>query len=257
MFLLLNIYLSYEFYKIYRSSQFDILSEATIENKLKTEEITYVELPKNIKKDKYISATSKRFTKEELEEITDSILKGQSITIIGETTIESTLNEPIPIPPDVKEEDLSILVKNHIYQGDQYRFWSIEESNRTITYYQQIQDKMLYKNISGELTLFLNEEHELMGYRQTLLDNFEDISEEENILQPIKAIEILYESGELSFGSEITKVEPGYYTLVHLTSSQVLTPVWRFVVNGEENLFVNAIDGQIIELGNEEKKIVE
>jgi len=44
----------------------------------------------------------------------------------------------------------------------------------------------------------------------------------------------------------------GYYTLVHLTSSQVLTPAWRFVTAKEENLYVDAFEGQVINLTNEE-----
>jgi len=256
-FLILNIYLLNEFYKIYVSSQYDYLSETSFENKLKTEEIEYVELPKNLKKDRYISATPKKFTKEELEKLSGTILKGQTIKIKNETTIESALNNPIQLNKDFGSDDLTPILKNSVFQGDQYDFWNIDSVEQTITFYQHYQGKMLYKNINGELTFYLNNNNEIVGYKQTLLKDFEEFSEEETILQPMKGIETLYENGELPFGSKITDVELGYYTLVHLTSSQVLTPVWRFVVNGEEDLFVNAIEGQIIQLNNEDKKIVE
>lgn len=256
-FLILNIYLLNELYKIYVSSQFDYMYETSFENKLKTEKIEYVELPKNIKKYNYISATPKKFIEGELEKFLDTTLKGQTITVKNETTIESVFEKPIPLNKDFKSDELSPYLKNNVFQGEQYRFWKKNETEQTITYYQQLAGKVLYKNINGELTFYLNENNEIFGYKQTLLEDFEEFSEEENILQPIKAIETLYENGELPYGSKITKVELGYYTLVHLTSSQVLTPVWRFIVNGEEDLFVNAIEGQIIQLDNEDKKIVE
>lgn len=256
-FLILNIYLLNEFYKIYVSSQYDYMYEASFENKLKTEEIEYVELPKNIKKDNYISATPKKFVKEELEKILDTTFKGQAVTIKNETILESVLEKPLKINENPSPEELAPFLKNNVFQGEQYRYWNINPTERTITFYQQLQGKVLYKNISGELTLYMNDKNEIVAYKQTLLEDFEVYSEDENILQPIKAIETLYENGELPFGSKITNVELGYYTLVHLTSSQLLTPVWRFIVNGEEDLFVNAVEGQIIQLDNEDKKIVE
>lgn len=256
-FLVLNGYLASEFYKIYNASQYDYMSETSFENKLKTEEIEYVELPKNIKNDSYLSATPKIFTREEIEELLNTLLKGQNITIKNETMIESIFVSPIKVTGELNSLELNLLLTNNVFQGEQYRFWEVDEHNKTITYYQQFEGKPFYKNINGELIFYLNDHREVIGYRQTLLEDFEELSEEESILQPMKAIEILYEKGKLRFGSKITKVEPGYYTLVHLTSSQVLTPVWRFVVNEEVNLFVNAIEGQIIELENENKKIVE
>lgn len=256
-FLILDIYLGYEFYKLYNSNQYDYMSEMSFENQLKTEEIEYVELPKNIKKGVYLSATPKKFTQAELNKVKDTKLKGQSISVINGTTIKSNFEETIKINDDFDPAELSNFLKNRVYLGDQYDFWEMDKKNLTITYYQHLEDKLLYKNISGELTFYLNDKHEITSYKQTFLEKFEELSEEENILQPIKAIEILYENGKLPYGSKITKVELGYYTLVHLSSSQVLTPVWRFVVNDKEDLFVNAIEGQIIQLNNEDKKIVE
>lgn len=247
----------YQFYQILNSTQYDYMSETSFENNLKTEEIGYVELPKNIKRDKYLSATPKKFTKEELEEEKGTVLKGQTITIKNDTVIESQLEDPFEVKEELKLSELNLFLRNNVFEGDQYRFWEIDLVSRTITYYQQYEEKILYKNINGEIIFSFNDDFEVTGYKQTLLENFEELSEDENILQPIKGIETLYENGELAFGSKITKVELGYYTLVHLTSSQVLTPVWRFEVNQDEDLFVNAIEGQIIQLENQDKKIVE
>ncbi len=247
----------FEFYKTYHSSQYDYMSETSIENKLKTDEIKYEDLPKNIKSDKYLSAEPKKFTKEELEKVKDTILRGQNITVWNETTIESNFQEPIELKEKFDLAEFQSFMKSNVLYTEEYELWELDEDKNVITFYQVFDGKMLYKNPNGELTFFLNDENELTGYKQTLLENFEEFSEEDNILQPLKAIETLYDNGELEFGSKISKVELGYYTLVHLTSSQVLTPVWRFLVDDEKSLFVNAIDGQIVQLENQDKKIVE
>lgn len=255
-FLILNVYLANEFKKLYLTRQYDVMSETTFENKLQTEQIQTIELPKNIRKDKYISAAPTKFVKEELEEHTNDILLKQIVVIRGETTLESELEEPYPLVTDLQWDEIDTFVSQHVLAGDQYYRWGINQDERTITYYQQYNGKTLYKNINGELVLYYNDKNEIIGYKQTLLERFEELSEDENLLLPVRALEILYDNGYLPFGSSVSKVELGYYTHVHLTTSQVLTPVWRFVVN-DNDLFVNAIDGQIIQLDDEDKKIVE
>lgn len=111
---------------------------------------------------------------------------------------------------------------------------------------------MFYNNVNGKLTLFFNENKEIVSYEQTLLENIEEFNEEEEVLPAIKAIETLYYKGYLRPKSEVTKVELGYYTLVQLTASHVLTPTWHVVIDGKEDLFVNAFEGQIIQLNTEE-----
>jgi regulatory protein YycI of two-component signal transduction system YycFG len=104
------------------------------------------------------------------------------------------------------------------------------------------------------LTLHLNDENEIISYKQTLLEGIEVLSQKQEVLPPIKAIETLYDNGVLQPKSKITKVELGFYTLVQLTESQVLTPTWRFVVDDKENLFVNAFEGKIIQIADDQKK---
>lgn len=256
-FLALNIYLGYEFYKLYKSSQYDYISEATIESQLSADEIEIVSLPKNVSKGKYLTASPKRFTKEELAEMAEGRLNGQSVTIINDTVIESYLEKPYKISANFSPNELAAFLKNNVIAGEEYSFWERDPVNNTITYYQKVNDKVLFNNMNGELTFYLNEDNEIVYYRQTLLEDFEEFPDEETLLQPIKAIEILYENGKIPSGSKITKIEEGYYTLVHLSSSQVLTPVWRVVLNGEKDLYVNAVEGQIVELENVEKKILE
>ncbi|WP_419393166.1 two-component system regulatory protein YycI [Cytobacillus praedii] len=254
-FLVLNIYLMYEFFKLKDStSQYEFIVEPSFDKRLKADEIQYDELPKNYQKDNYLSAKPKNFTSD--EGLDDPKLKGQQVTVNDGLVLAATLDKPYELSDKLDTSEINAFVKNHVLYGDQYRFWGKDENK--ITYYQKFKDKVFYKNISGELTIWLNtENNDIVSYQQTMLENIEERSEKEKIIQPLKAIETLYEKGALKPKSKITKVELGYVTFVHTGTSQVLTPAWRFVINDEENLFVHAIEGQIMQLNNEEKKIVE
>ena len=252
-FLVLDIYLLYEFLKIHDANKYEFITETTFEDKLTTEEISYVELPKSVLKDAYVSANPKIFKKDEVS----LKLKGQMISITDDTILESILSEPVRINGEIKPAELNFFVKNRVTLGDHYKFWEYNKSEQTITFYQQFQNKVFYKNKNGNLTLFLNDHNEIVSYKQTFLEEIERLSEVQEVLPPLKAIETLYDNGLLAPKSEITKVELGYFTLVQLTASQVLTPTWRFVVDDQENLFVNTFEGQIIQLNDEEKKLVE
>jgi regulatory protein YycI of two-component signal transduction system YycFG len=64
-------------------------------------------------------------------------------------------------------------------------------------------------------------------------------------------LETLHQKGDLLPKSKITKVELGYSTLIQLAASQALAPTWRFVVDDKESLYVNALEGQIIEFNSD------
>ncbi|MDF2037056.1 two-component system regulatory protein YycI [Cytobacillus oceanisediminis] len=255
-FLVLDIYLMYEFFKLKEASEFEPIAQASLEKQLKNADITFEEpLPKSNPKDRYLRAKPVEFDIEELEG--DTRLEGQEITISEGTTLNSVLDESIKISDKFSPSELSAFIKNRVLYGEQYRYWEKPENSNRITYYQEFEGKMFYMNLNGELTFYLNDENEIVSYKQTLLEKIESKEESEKVIQPIKAVETLYKNGSLEAKSKITNVELGYFTFVHLSSSQLLTPAWRFVINGEENLFVDAFQGSIIKLNNEEKKIVE
>lgn len=255
-FLVLDIYLMYEFFKLKEASEFEPIAQATLEKQLKDADITFDEpLPKSNPKDRYLRAKPVEFDIEDLEG--DIRLEGQEITITEGTTLNSVLDESIKISDKFSPSELSAFIKNRVLFGDQYRFWEKPENSNRITYYQEFEGKMFYMNLNGELTFYLNDENEIVSYKQTLLTKIESKEESEKVIQPIKAVETLYKNGSLQPKSKVTNVELGYFTFVHLSSSQLLTPAWRFVINDEENLFVDAFEGKIIKLNNEEKKIVE
>ena len=144
-FLVLDIYLLYEFLKIHDTNKYEFITETSFEDKLNSEEITYVDLPKNVLKDAYVSAKPKALKKDDLQ----IRLKGQSFSLTGETTLESVLSQPIRISGDMKIAELNAFVKSKVIFGEQYKFWEYNKENQTITYYQQFQNKVFYKNKNG------------------------------------------------------------------------------------------------------------
>lgn len=253
-FLVLDIYLVYQFINTRDAAQYEIPKEATIEEKLRQDDIKYPELPEVKKKEQYISVRPKVFTKEELDKA-----DGQVISLEGSdgTTIVASLEKPVKLTSKFEPVEWTPFLKTNIYSGEQYKFWSKNEDTKTITYYQQFDDKTFYYNNTAKLVFYYNENNEVTSYKQTYLEVVNELGDEEELLTPLRAIETLYKKGLFKQKSEITKVELGYSTLVTLAASHVLTPTWRIVVDGDQNHFVHAFEGRVIPLKEEEIQIME
>ena len=70
-FLVLDIYLVYQFMNTRDAAQYEIPKEAPLEEKLKNDDITYGELPEIKKKEQYLSVRTKVFTTEEMAKSKD------------------------------------------------------------------------------------------------------------------------------------------------------------------------------------------
>lgn len=252
-FLILDVYLLFQFMKIRDANKYEVITPASVEEKLKADEIKYVELPKNPIKAQYLSAKPKIFTKGDIAK-----LKGQKAILLGTgTTIEATLEKPFQLSSKFEPAELSSLLSQNILYGDHYQFWDKDDKKNTITYYQENDNIPFYKNINAMITFNYNSDNQIVSYQQTYLEGIEKLANKEEILPPIKAIETLHQKGELKPKSKITKIELGYSNLIPLSASQILAPTWRFVVDDKQSLFVNAFEGQIINFDSEEKISVE
>ncbi len=85
-FLILDIYLIYEFLKIQDSNQVEVQTETEVsfEKVMKDKKITYVPLPKDYLEDYYLKAKPKVFTLEDLEK---TIFSDQTTNIISGTVL--------------------------------------------------------------------------------------------------------------------------------------------------------------------------
>lgn len=241
-FFILDVYLLYQYLENRNMNQYEIMTQTSIEDRLAADEIEHVNFSKEAIKASYLSAKPKSFTKKELLELDES-----EVTTMDGTTLAVELKDPVKVYKNFHPSELNAFLKNHVIQGLDYSFWEYDEANHRLVYYQKYNGQTFYKNKNARLLLYLNKENEIIFYEQTLLVNIEEISDKVEVLSPLEAIETLYEERMLPPRSEITKQELGYYSHVQPTS-QVLTPTWHFVINDEENVFVNALEGDILQL---------
>jgi regulatory protein YycI of two-component signal transduction system YycFG len=253
-FLILDVYLLFQFMKIRDANKYEVITEASVEEKLKADEIKYVDLPKDPIKAQYLSAKPKTFTQEDTKK-----LKGQTVILkgVGTTTLQATLEKPLQLTAKFEPAELSSYLTDNVLFGEDYLFGEKSDKDQTITYYQQSEKFPLYKNINGMIIFKLDEDNQIVSYEQTFLEEMEKLTAKEDILAPLKAIETLHQKGMLKSKSKITRIELGYSTLIQLAASQVLAPTWRFEVDGKESLFVNAFEGQIIQFNSDENSKVE
>jgi regulatory protein YycI of two-component signal transduction system YycFG len=249
-FLILDVYLLYQFMNIRDANKYELITETPLEEKLKADDIQVSELPKAPIKDQYLSAKPKTFTKGDIGKLT-----GQTAVIEAPgTVLQVTLDKPYQLAKKFDPAEFAAFLKDNILYGDHYLYGEKSEKRGTITYYQQYDNLPLYKNISGMIIFNINEENQVVSYQQTYLEDMKNLTAEEELLQPLNAIETLHQKGLLKPKSKI-KVELGYSTLLQLTATQVLAPTWRVIVNDDQSLFVNAFEGQIIEFTDETSKV--
>ena len=182
------------------------------------------------------------------------------VTIHRNIELVSILKEPLPITEKFGPTELNNFIKENVLYGDQYRFWKKSGDGSSIIYTQQYKDKPLFENEKARLEFNVNGENEIFSYTQSYLEDIQELSNPEKIIQPIKAIEILYKNGELPSNSKITDPELGYYTFTELSdTTQVLNPAWCFTVEGKGKLYVSAFEGEIIttELKKTTEKVME
>ncbi|AST93907.1 two-component system regulatory protein YycI [Sutcliffiella cohnii] len=246
-FLILNIFLGYHLVEKRESSQLDIITEASIEEKFEVDEIIIGDIPKESVSASFLGGISRPFSEEDIEILEEL---GQEAIVIDSTHLFSMFEEPIELTETNLEARLLQILTEHVLLGDQYDLWAIEEEASSITFFQKYDNKFIYRNVGGMVVFNLNEDNHIVSYDQTFIDNIEPMDEPQDTITAIKALENLYYNSELKPSSSITDVELGYYPIVELPNSHILTPTWFIEINGEQDFFVNAFEGQVIKREN-------
>lgn len=246
IFLILDLFLVFQFIEKRTIGQLDYIAESTIEEQLEADDITFGELPKENGNETYIIGKRKMFTHDEVKN-----LENQKVSFLMDEWIISEFNEPISLPTEGVEAFLQQIVEKNVIAGSQYIYWGWNKKTNKLLFFQTYNGKPLYFNENAMLSLQLNEENELIGYEQTLLIDLRKIAEEgsnQKVLPPLRAIENLYKKNYLSPGSHVTSVELGYYKNVSLAGDgQFFAPTWHISVDDNTSYFVNAIEGQVME----------
>lgn len=249
VFLILNVFLYTQYLGVYtQGQQVGILGEKTIETELKDDNITYIELPNTIKSVSYISGKVRQFNETDFPK--NSLM---DIDIEDQHLIKATFNTPIELR-EIQDQALVDFVNYYVDEGDRYVLWEVNEENRYALFFQRINDRTLYYNVSGFVKIYWNEDEEVYKYEQTMLEKIEELEQEEVVFSPIQVIRALYLKNLLNSNSHVTSMNLGYSTLVQLKQSKVFVfaPTWEVRVRTEdgenEEHFVNAVEGKVIDI---------
>lgn len=255
-FLVLNIYLIAQYFDKRDQTDVNVLQreESTIEDQLKAENITYKDLPDENLEESFISVEQKQFNDDEIMMLND--LKNQrTTTVINKSFIVSQFDQPIGITENHSQKEIEQLVEDMFIYSDNYIFWDWNKELNVLIFFQEKMDRPVYFNSGGLVLIFLDDQNEMTFYIQTMLGDEDSRRERESLIEPIKAIETLYNNNELHSGDDITQVDIGFHTRVPLEDGiQVFVPTWKVTVNGEKRYFVNAIEGFIF--SSDEKAFV-
>ncbi|MGR3766320.1 two-component system regulatory protein YycI [Rossellomorea sp. NS-SX7] len=261
VFLILNIFLLSIFIK--KISEPEILADTNTQQSLDSYNITYPadlsSASKETINETNISAKTRKFTDEDKKS-----LNNQEVRILNDNTLYSTLDEPYSLGEKLSEDELQeklrAFMAEYTIDGDQYAFRNYDKENLTISYNQTYNEKPLFHNGSAEIVFELNNENEIVSYKQTMLEDIKAFGEKRRIITPLESLQILADSNQIEPDSEIVNFKPGYSTDVPISDYQVLTPTWRFVVEKEDkkhDLYFNAFDGNMIEFSKKEKELLE
>ncbi|WP_431028503.1 two-component system regulatory protein YycI [Lysinibacillus sp. LZ02] len=260
VFLILNIFLYSQYLKAYSEAQkVQPLGQNDIEERLKEEGITYAGLPNNIEKAPYISAKVKTYSLDELP-----TNNNQQYQLISDSELVVTFKEPIKLISTKQPTTLKDFVRQYVYEGTSFELWEINEELRTATFSQRFNEYTLYYNKyskNGYVKIHWNANGEVFMYEQSMLEKVEVIEQQKVILSPLQILRVLYTKNLLKTDSHIASMRLGYSTLMQLTQTQVFTPTWevrvRTAEGEEEQYFVNAIQGKVIEFKPDIEEVVE
>lgn len=249
-FLVLDVYLLYQFVTKQQESDHDILGsemESTIQDTLDAENIKITsDLPEGDIKGNYISVQQKDFTEEEIGKV--KAVKGQKTAVIDKKLIISNLKEPIPVAEDASNEEVTALVraKLPLISPKSYVLSDWNKDQDVLIFFQKKNDRPIYFGQNGMLLIFLNGNNEISSYTQTMLGEEESQQSEESLIKPIKAINILYQKNGLYTNEKVTKVDIGYHTRIPVENgTQLFAPTWKITIDNKRTYFVNALEGLI------------
>ncbi|WP_368653473.1 two-component system regulatory protein YycI [Ornithinibacillus sp. 4-3] len=246
-FFILNIFLFIQFYEKKQQSNLSMLEreESTIEQILEDENITLENLPtEELDKEPFVSVRQKSFTEDDERELAG--LGKQRPSLVTNTFLVSFMDDKIKIPEDASTSEIEEVLADKLLYAEEYRFWDWNEELNILMFFQQINERTIFYNQSGMILLFLNDKNEVEFLTQTMLGEAEYRQDKNPLIEPLKAIEELYNANELTSGDEITQVEIGLHSRVPLSDGvQVFVPAWKVSVNDDKSFFVNAIEGHI------------
>lgn len=247
-FMILNFFLAQQLLEKIDETNIETLSQTTFEDGLAAEDITIGELPESGKKALYVSAERYLLTEEDKKSLEES-LTNQNIAIINNQTIISEFIEPVSVGLDNDESTVMETLAEFVIYDDVYELWKYDEEENVLLFFQKQNDRTVLFNKAGVLYVKLNENQKAVSYYQTLLNEVRVQGDEQTVVDPMNAVESVFNSNEvLRPEDHISDMKLAYHSLLALKGEeQVFTPTWVIEINdGERYAFVNAMEGQTI-----------
>ncbi|MDX1807119.1 MAG: two-component system regulatory protein YycI, partial [Paenisporosarcina sp.] len=221
VFSILNVFLYLLYLNIHNESQdIEPLSESSPSERLQADNIKYDNLAKTVEPESYIAGNVRIYSSESMEP-----RENQTFEILdGGSKLLATFKEPVTIP-NVKDaasfEDFA--VKN-VDNGSFYKLWKIDKEAHKALLFQTVENRFIFYNSGATLTVYWNEENEIIRYEQTQFEELEDFPETVELLPEEEAVSALYNRHVLKPNSTIINLVLGFSTLVQFTESQVFAP---------------------------------
>ncbi|WP_175631975.1 two-component system regulatory protein YycI [Virgibacillus siamensis] len=246
-FLVLDIYLLVMFFQKQKEADFDIAETeiSTVDEDLEDEDITIsADLPAQQLEESFISVKQKSFTKKDEKALDDQTnLEAETI---NKTLMLAKFEEPVPVQENTSGDIMAEQIKPFIMSPDSYIYWDWNKEMNVLILFQQKKGRPIYFNESGIILVFLNDDNEMIFYTQTMLGETQTPGDQNSLIKPKQAINVLFDNNLLESGDEITDVNIGFHTRIPLdTGEQVFAPTWTITVNKEENFYVNAIENRV------------
>jgi regulatory protein YycI of two-component signal transduction system YycFG len=169
------------------------------------------------------------------------------------TVIKSKFTNKVAVPQT--QTDQQIFLKQYVYQGDQYRFWSYSKTQHIYKFIQTYNGHPVFSVINKKLnTLNLQTDSTgkwMEGYTQTFIDIKEEHQAKLNV-QPMDAIQQLWDKNKIPIDRPvIEQMELGYINLSEngdQSQSLAYLPAWYIEVKTNQAInhyFVTGIYGRI------------
>lgn len=254
VFSILNVFL-YSLYldRYTEAEKIELLPESTIDEKLRGDNITYSALPDTTVEKPYVRGESKTFKASDVD------VEGV-VTVLEDRTLQVNYEDPVALDGEGREA-LEAFVAEEVPDGGEYVFWQIQEDQNRAVFFQQIADMPLFHSRGGQLTVYWNEDGEVVAFEQSMFTNIIENEQQKRLFKPLQAIHTLYQKNLLETNSRITEAELGYSVHVQVSENrQMFVPTWRIRVqteDGEQDHYVNAIKDGVIELNRQSEETEE
>lgn len=140
------------------------------------------------------------------------------------------------------------VLSDEVMFGEEYTFQSYHETGKRFVFYQYVDDLPIADGTS-EISLFVNDDGEIYSYQQTYAGPVSRQGDALDLINGLRAIEILFLNNEIRQGSEVSKPVLTYQRALHLEDLSMYSPIWLINIDhsSERITFrVDAVSGTII-----------